>query len=262
MRKRIAFTLAEVLITLGVIGVVAAMTMPTLIANYQKKVWVNQLKKSVSTLEQGFHKMLADDGVDSLENTKVFSAINSRCIATYGVDDDGCKNFHKEIQKYFKVTSIQETGSYKFKDIKKTATYRYPDNRTTGAMIHLADGMILMMYNLTPNEQASSYSCDFIKAHGGHMCARMGNISIDVNGTKGPNIQGRDMFNFNISSTGNLVPFWSVDDRIYQTGSDQTSWKHTPTACGTYGVPDAEQVSTYGSGCSARIIENGWVMDY
>ncbi len=40
-----AFTLAEVLITLGVIGVVAAMTMPSLVANYQKKVWVNQLKK-------------------------------------------------------------------------------------------------------------------------------------------------------------------------------------------------------------------------
>ncbi len=34
------FTLAEVLITLGIIGIVAAMTMPALIANYQKKVLV------------------------------------------------------------------------------------------------------------------------------------------------------------------------------------------------------------------------------
>ena len=70
-RKRFAFTLAEVLITLGIIGVVAAMTMPSLIANYQKKVWVNQLKKSVSVLEQGFQKMLADDGVDDLRDTAV-----------------------------------------------------------------------------------------------------------------------------------------------------------------------------------------------
>ena len=54
-----AFTLAEVLITLGVIGVVAAMTMPSLVANYQKKVWVNQLKKTVSVMNQAFQKMLA-----------------------------------------------------------------------------------------------------------------------------------------------------------------------------------------------------------
>lgn len=42
-----AFTLAEVLITLGIIGVVAAMTMPTLIANHQKKLLLNGLKKCI-----------------------------------------------------------------------------------------------------------------------------------------------------------------------------------------------------------------------
>ena len=42
--KKFAFTLAEVLITLGIIGVVAAMTMPSLIANYKKKQAVTQLK--------------------------------------------------------------------------------------------------------------------------------------------------------------------------------------------------------------------------
>ena len=41
--KKFAFTLAEVLITLGIIGVVAAMTMPSLIANYQEKQRVSQL---------------------------------------------------------------------------------------------------------------------------------------------------------------------------------------------------------------------------
>ena len=44
--KKFAFTLAEVLITLGIIGVVAAMTMPALVANYQKTVTVNRLKKA------------------------------------------------------------------------------------------------------------------------------------------------------------------------------------------------------------------------
>jgi prepilin-type N-terminal cleavage/methylation domain-containing protein len=47
-----AFTLAEVLITLGIIGIVAALTMPSLIANYQKQQTVTQLQKAYSVLNQ------------------------------------------------------------------------------------------------------------------------------------------------------------------------------------------------------------------
>ena len=47
-----AFTLAEVLITLGIIGVVVAMTMPTLINNYQKKLAVTRLKHFSSMMQQ------------------------------------------------------------------------------------------------------------------------------------------------------------------------------------------------------------------
>jgi len=52
MKKRFGFTLAEVLITLGIIGVVAAMTIPTLIQNTNSTRFVTQFKKSVSTLSQ------------------------------------------------------------------------------------------------------------------------------------------------------------------------------------------------------------------
>ena len=52
--RRIAFTLAEVLITLGIIGVVAAMTLPSLVANYKEKQRVTQLKKSYSVLQQAY----------------------------------------------------------------------------------------------------------------------------------------------------------------------------------------------------------------
>lgn len=45
-----AFTLAEVLITLGIIGVVAALTMPALIAKYDEMVIVNKLKRSYSEI--------------------------------------------------------------------------------------------------------------------------------------------------------------------------------------------------------------------
>ena len=50
--KRSGFTLAEVLITLGIIGVVAAMTIPTLIANTNGAKFRSQFKKSISTLNQ------------------------------------------------------------------------------------------------------------------------------------------------------------------------------------------------------------------
>ena len=53
-QKRSAFTLAEVLITLGIIGIVAAMTLPSLITNYREKQRVSQLKKTYSTLQQAF----------------------------------------------------------------------------------------------------------------------------------------------------------------------------------------------------------------
>ena len=43
-----AFTLAEILITLGIIGVVAAMTIPTLVANYRTKALKSGFKKSYS----------------------------------------------------------------------------------------------------------------------------------------------------------------------------------------------------------------------
>ena len=47
-----AFTLAEVLITLGIIGVVVALTIPVLVGNYKKVQTVAQLKKVYSAMQQ------------------------------------------------------------------------------------------------------------------------------------------------------------------------------------------------------------------
>ena len=57
-----AFTLAEILITLGIIGVVAAMTIPTLIKNYQKKQTVVQYKKTYSEIAQALKMAEVDNG--------------------------------------------------------------------------------------------------------------------------------------------------------------------------------------------------------
>ena len=63
MKKNLGFTLAEVLLTLGIIGVVAAMTIPMLITNYQKKQVAAQLKESYSVFQQAvnFPKMITVD---------------------------------------------------------------------------------------------------------------------------------------------------------------------------------------------------------
>ena len=59
-----AFTLAEVLITLGIIGIVAALTIPTLIQNHKKSVVVSKLKKISSTIGQSYNSATAELGYE------------------------------------------------------------------------------------------------------------------------------------------------------------------------------------------------------
>ncbi len=61
----IAFTLAEVLITLVIIGVVAAMTIPTLYAKHEEKVLTTQLKETYSLLANSYSITIKEDGLPS-----------------------------------------------------------------------------------------------------------------------------------------------------------------------------------------------------
>lgn len=60
--NNLAFTLAEVLITLGIVGVVVAMTLPVLIQNYQKQATATSLRKAYSELNQVLQRSIADNG--------------------------------------------------------------------------------------------------------------------------------------------------------------------------------------------------------
>ena len=57
-----AFTLAEVLITLGIIGVVAAMTLPQLIQSYRKQQTEVKLAKFYSVINQALKQSIAQNG--------------------------------------------------------------------------------------------------------------------------------------------------------------------------------------------------------
>ena len=60
---KFAFTLAEVLITLGIIGVVAAMTIPTLMQKYYEKQTVAKLKETYSILSQALKSASQEEGL-------------------------------------------------------------------------------------------------------------------------------------------------------------------------------------------------------
>ena len=65
-----AFTLAEVLVTLGIIGVVAAMTMPNLMSNYQRQSYVTQLRKIHSELSQAVEAAMNDSNNSKIVNSQ------------------------------------------------------------------------------------------------------------------------------------------------------------------------------------------------
>ncbi len=80
MTKRFGFTLAEVLITLGIIGVVAAMTIPTLIANTNGAKFRSQFKKTISTLNQAGLMSQAQYDFD-------YAGTSAACTASKGAED-------------------------------------------------------------------------------------------------------------------------------------------------------------------------------
>ncbi len=80
IREKCAFTLAEVLITLGIIGVVAAMTIPTLMANVKARQYSAKFKKTVSTLSNAAKMSQAQYGFD-------YSGLTDKCNAKSGTDN-------------------------------------------------------------------------------------------------------------------------------------------------------------------------------
>ena len=65
-----AFTLSEVLITLGIIGIVAAMTMPMILANSREKEMVSRLKKAYSNVSQAFQRTIVVNNTPNYWNLR------------------------------------------------------------------------------------------------------------------------------------------------------------------------------------------------
>jgi prepilin-type N-terminal cleavage/methylation domain-containing protein len=71
--KKNGFTLAEILVTLGIVGVVSAITMPTLISNNTKAQIGPKLAKAVSSFEQANLALLNANSVDALSDARILN---------------------------------------------------------------------------------------------------------------------------------------------------------------------------------------------
>ena len=177
-----AFTLAEVLITLGIIGVVAAMTMPTLINNINKKHWITGYKKAFSELSQ-IHQLL---------NSETGGSYMAECN---DFDDVCLKNLFAEKMKvveYCKETvpnKCQESSTYlngKTRGINQTT-----DVNDTWPTIVTASG-----YSVKFRFHGNDCS-EFIEGYSQKL-PTCGWMQIDVNGLKRPNVVGKDIYFLNI----------------------------------------------------------------
>lgn len=171
--KKAAFTLAEVLITLGIIGVVAAMTMPSLIQNYQEKATVTKLKKCYSLVSQAYVSILNDEGgSDTLQA---------------GDDLEMMEKFGKYL-KYQK-TCGRNKGCFPnvtYKSVTGNGYSKWEDDTTDRSRAILTDGTLIMF-----NKSAMRGGNE-----GNYLYAQ---IYVDINGFKGPNQLGRDFFYFYIN---------------------------------------------------------------
>ena len=175
-----AFTLAEVLITLGIIGVVAAITLPNLMIAYKARVLRSQFMKSYSLVQQAY-KMMEADGIGLSPSDFVYVA---------GVHSP----FKTAIQPYFTGTTNCSQGSSSsvcLNDISiKGSPYltlsgknKIPWNLFDDGQFALKDGTLFLFEN--PNGGKRAW------------------LFVDINGIQGkPNKAGVDLFVFQLTDDG------------------------------------------------------------
>ncbi len=228
---RFGFTLAEVLVTLGIIGVVSAMTVPTLMQNHQRKTYVVQLHKVYNELQQAFVQYMADRNALNLREAGI-------------TDQDTMNNF---VTTYFKIVSrcsdpndvkpcFDDPNNYKKISGNVANGFTNCQNSTDGCTFTLASGATIRPWLAGSDELA------FIVA------------VVDVNGPKGPNVFGRDFFDMCIDVNGNIdsclpngtVPSFPLTedkrDELFNSGCLGNS------------------ASIYG--CFGKILNDNWQMNY
>lgn len=163
-QKKSAFTLAEVLITLGIIGLVSAMTIPNLVAKYKQRMFVGQWRKTYSELANALKLMQENDEVITpLDNTSV--AIEYE--------------YAKVLGKYLKHGAICKENRFVIDGCSPESypiytLYGKPFNHNMGAIGGGSTCMSLL--------------------NGSIVCFDSFIVTVDVNGFSKPNTIGKDIY--------------------------------------------------------------------
>lgn len=174
-----AFTLAEVFTTLAIVGVIASMTIPSLVQNNNKTQYVVGLKKAYSTMSQVVMRYKADHGM-SLDSA--FANIAKKCDSA-----TGCL-YNTEIKF---LGGTVERANY---DATHHGLY---------AKAILKDGLMIVFRNDNGTCQTDSGDDPL-----NEICCI---FFVDVNGAKPPNTRGREFFAFWMTKSG-IYPRGSYND--------------------------------------------------
>lgn len=179
MSLKKAFTLAEVLITLGIIGVVAAMTLPVLFNSIEKIITVNKLKRAMAEVNQGYRMGFTENG-----------AMTERDLTNVTPKD----YFDTYWKPYFKVSQFCLTGpecgyatNKPFKSKNGTRNATLMTQRSNVSYI-TNNGFF---YLFQPRAGVSGN----IAQH---------TILVDINGSKLPNTFCKDVFIFRVTADGSM----------------------------------------------------------
>lgn len=242
-KKLLAFTLAEVLITLGIIGIVAALTIPALISGYQKKQTAIQLKKAYSEINQAI-----------LISQAKYGTLDQWDLSNIGTQ--------AEQNTYF-------GEHYLLPNIKTLRVCTPTSAECWAEKTYTLDGHERNVHNSANQDFDNSFiaAAGYSVHYWVHMVGNGGWLFIDVNGPKKPNIIGKDIFPF-IMSWGNATQNPSAKaDRcqgyklgLYPSG---LACKILPTReelinGETYNCKKGTNHSLAGYNCSALIMYDNW----
>ncbi len=223
--KSLAFTMAEILLSLTIIGVVAAITLPSLMANINERTWNTQRKALYARMSQAIAMMPQVGGYGTLtedENGSVTEDTAAEAFLTEGLSkvlkiNNICDSEHLAdcgvVSTYTNMSGTQKsmaTTLYELTSWYKSA-YCYSGKDAKAAAFETQNGESLVVYYKrdcvsdinNPNLGTGSVSGYRLVAAAHNVCA---NFIYDLNGNKGPNTVGKDV--------GFITVFNSVDPLV------------------------------------------------
>ena len=225
LKRENAFTMAEVLITLGIIGIIAAMTLPSLIQRKQEKVTVTRLKKAYSILSQAYDRMVYELGSEPRD---------------WGMGDMYDQETHVILANKFLpyLNVIQNCIGKDSTYVAKHCTKVY-NAASAYSSVRLIDGITLIFRNWAP-------TCNLNYGNEKHLKNVCGEIIVDINGNGLPNILGNDIFVFYLTNYGMYPVGTQLDTRIsFDTHCDKNKeWGAIYDSFGN------------GAGCTAWVLYN------